>query len=229
MERFKEQPVLDLILMHIVFAVPAALILVLFSTTPIGAQLLAVVIIYNIILPLWAYFRNHRDWLDLWLFVVPLSILMIFPDWFLSNQLNVLSFPVDGFPMIGSIPIYMAGLWAIPLFIILFIGVTMEMKEAPILTYVSVVIISLLLFGGSEATLWMLGSWYAHDVTMIGNVAIYIIIPELILGLSTYIGYKMVKEKGIWYKLMAAFSIMVFYIGNASFFYFLIERVILGT
>lgn len=88
---------------------------------------------------------------------------------------------------------------------------------------------SLLLFVGSEATLWMLGSWYAHDVLMIGNVAIYIIIPELLLGLSTYIGYLITRKMGIVHRLVMAFIIMVMYIGNASFFYFIIERLILAA
>ena len=228
LEKFKEQPILDLVLMHVVFAIPAAIILTVFGDVAIGARLLAVVVIYNIILPLWAYFRGHKEWLEIWMFVFPLSILMVLPDWFLASQLEVLTFLVDGFPMIGSVPIYMAGLWAIPLFIIVFTGLAVKMKGTT-MTYLAIIVISLLLFGGSEATLWMLGSWYAHDVFMIGNVAIYILIPEIILGLSTYIAFQMVREKAIWHRLAMAFTVMVLYIGNASFFYFIIERVILGT
>ncbi|MDF1538977.1 MAG: hypothetical protein P1Q69_08740, partial [Candidatus Thorarchaeota archaeon] len=194
MEKFKENQILDLILMHIVFAIPTALILIIFQDVAIGARLLIVVVLYNILLPVWAHLRDHKDWLEIWLFVLPLSILMVFPDWYLASQLQALSFPPDGFPMIGAVPFYMAGLWAIPLFLIVFTGLLFKEKGTP-MTYLTIIIMSLLLFGGSEATLWMLGSWYAHDVFMIGNVALYIIIPELILGLSTYIGFLMVREK----------------------------------
>ncbi|MFW9918868.1 MAG: DUF6989 domain-containing protein [Candidatus Thorarchaeota archaeon] len=228
MERFKEKPILDLILMNIVFAIPTALVLAIFQDVAIGARLLIVVILYNILLPLWAQVRDHKEWLEVWTFVFPISVLMIFPDWFLASQLEVLSFPVDGFPMIGAVPIYMAGLWVIPLFLIVYTGLLVREKGVP-MTTVSILIMSLLLFGGSEATLWMLGSWYAHDVLMIGNVAIYIIIPELILGLSTYIGYLMTRKMAILHRLVMAFIIMVMYIGNASFFYFIIERLILGA
>ncbi|MFW9909056.1 MAG: DUF6989 domain-containing protein [Candidatus Thorarchaeota archaeon] len=228
MEKIKENPILDLILMHFVFAIPTALILAIFQDVAIGARLLVVVVLYNVLLPLWAHFRDHKEWLEVWTFVFPISLLMIFPDWFLALQLEVLSFPADGFPMIGAVPIYMVGLWAIPLFLIVYTGLLMRSKGVP-MTTLSILIMSLLLFVGSEATLWMLGSWYAHDVLMIGNVAIYIIIPELLLGLSTYIGYLITRKMGIVHRLVMAFIIMVMYIGNASFFYFIIERLILAA
>ncbi|MFW9955546.1 MAG: DUF6989 domain-containing protein [Candidatus Thorarchaeota archaeon] len=228
MEKIKENPILDLILMHFVFAIPTALILAIFQDVAIGARLLVVVVLYNVLLPLWAYLRDHKEWLEVWIFVFPISLLMVFPDWFLALQLDVLSFPADGFPMIGAVPIYMAGLWAIPLFLIVYAGLLVRSKGVP-MTTLSILIMSLLLFVGSEATLWMLGSWYAHDVLMIGNVAIYIIIPELLLGLSTYIGYLITRKMGIVHRLVMAFIIMVMYIGNASFFYFIIERLILAA
>jgi hypothetical protein len=230
LEKIAENPFLDLILMHIVFAIPTALIIALFPDVAIGARLLLVVILYNILLPLWSFKRNHKEWLEIWSFVLPLSILMVFPDWFLAAQLNVLEFPVDGFPMIGEIPIYMAGLWVIPLFLIILIGMEMEIRRDVTFGFAIVVIMSLLIFGASEATLWMLGSWSAVNVIgLIGNVAIYIIIPEIILGLSTYICFMFLRDKSIWLRLLAAFGIMVFYIGNASFFYFVIERLLLGA
>ncbi|MFW9825512.1 MAG: DUF6989 domain-containing protein, partial [Candidatus Thorarchaeota archaeon] len=64
-------------------------------------------------------------------------------------------------------------------------------------------------------------------VTMIGRIAIYIIIPEIILGLSTYYSYERIKEKSHWYKIPTSFLIMILYLGSAIFFFFLIERVIL--
>jgi hypothetical protein len=227
LEKFKENPILDLILMHIIFAIPTALILAIFQDVAIGARFLVVVILYNTLLPLWAHFREHNDWLEVWIFVFPISLLMIFPDWFIASQLEVLSFPVDGFPMIGTVPIYMAGLRAIPFFLIAYTGLQVRPKGVP-MTTLAVLVTSLLIFGGSEVTLWMLGSWYAHDVLMIGNVAIYIIVPELILGLSIYIGHLMTREMSIPHRLVMAFIIMIMYIGNASFFYFIIERLILG-
>lgn len=230
MERFNESQFLDLLLMHIVFAIPTALIIAGLQDVAIGARLLVVVILYNVLLPLWSVKRKHPEWLEIWTFTFPLSILQIFPDWFLASQLNVLEFPLDGFPMIGEIPIYMGGLWVIPLFLIVLIGLESEKKKGVEFGFFAVLIMSLLLFGGSEATLWMLGSWSAVNVIgMIGHVAAYIIIPEILLGLSTYIGFMYLRDKTIWARLTGAYAIMVFYIGNASLFYFIIERVLLGA
>lgn len=61
---------------------------------------------------------------------------------------------------------------------------------------------------------------------MIGRVAVYVIIPEIILGLSAYYGYEIIKEKPHWYKFPIAFLVMILYIGCAVFFYFLIESAI---
>ena len=79
----------------------------------------------------------------------------------------------------------------------------------------------------SELTLVNLPSWTATVTGMIGNLAYYIIIPELFLALSAFICYEYVREKKIWMKILGAFAVMVFYVGNASFFYFLIETLLL--
>jgi hypothetical protein len=155
---------------------------------------------------------------------------MVFPDWYLAETLNALQFPVDGFPMIGgSIPIYMAGLWSIPFFVILFIGDQVQKRKSIPFTYGIVAIFSLLIFGISELTLVYLPSWTATVIGMTGNLAWYIIIPEILLGLSAFICYNIIKDKKIWMNITAAFIVMIFYIGNASFFYFLIETLLLAA
>jgi hypothetical protein len=45
-------------------------------------------------------------------------MLQIWPDWFLSAQLEILVFPEDGLFKIGTVSGYMLFLWAIPFFII---------------------------------------------------------------------------------------------------------------
>jgi hypothetical protein len=213
--------------MHIVFGIITAIVLI----TPllISIKLLIAVIVYNTMLPLWAKFRDHPEWLEIWMFVFPISLLMVFPDWFLASQLETIVFPIDGFPMIGSVPIYMAGLWTIPLFLIIYIGLQVQKKENQPLTYLSIIIASLAIFGGSEETLWLLPSWSAQNVAMISHIAIYIIIPEIILGLSAFILFISLRDRKWWEKLLSSFVIMLLYIGAAGFFYFVIERLILGV
>jgi len=88
-------------------------------------------------------------------------------------------------------------------------------------------VLSVLIFVLSELTLVNLPSWTATVTGMTGNLAWYIIIPELFLGLSAFICYDIVREKQIWMKIIGAFTVMILYIGNASFFYFLIETLLL--
>jgi hypothetical protein len=154
---------------------------------------------------------------------------MIFPDWYLSAQLNIVVFPDDGFLKIGTVSIYMAGLWTIPLFLITFIGLRTKERKSEKISYLIVGFITLIIFGLSEQFLGI--SWYAQNVTMIGHIAIYILIPEILLGLSTYRIYtRCIRGEAIFssflQKVIGAFAIMIFYLGNASFFYFILEKLI---
>ncbi|MHA1903794.1 MAG: DUF6989 domain-containing protein [Candidatus Thorarchaeota archaeon] len=218
----------DLVGAHIIFAI-IAVIALLPSNSPIGARVLIAVIAYNVIIPIAAVRRGHKRWLEIWIFVLPISILQIFPDWYLALQLEVLSFPVDGFPMIGNVPIYMAGLWAIPLFIILYVGLEVDERRTRLAAYGAVVAVCLTFFLLAEETLWILPSWSAQNVAMIDHIAIYIIVPEVILGLSTFASFLIVRDKAIWEKLVWAFLVMILYLGAANLSYFIIERLILGT
>jgi len=94
-------------------------------------------------------------------------------------------------------------------------------------SYLVVAIVSLLIFGLSEQFLAI--SWHAQNVTMINNIAIFIIIPEILLGITTYWMYLQTIEKSLPEKISGAFLIMIIYLGNASFFYFLIEKIILQS
>ena len=57
---------------------------------------------------------------------------------------------------------------------------------------------------------------------MIGHVAVYIIIPEIIFGLSFCYCYELVSERKNWLKIPAAFIVMLLYMGSVSFFLFFV-------
>ena len=220
----------DALFVHLIFIVICAVILLIPVDLKIGVRLFILVIIYNLAVPIVGIWRKYAEWVEIWLFAFILSLFQIFPDWFLSAQLEVLVFPEDGLFKIGTVSGYMLLLWAIPFFMILFIGERVHERYSTnmvYLPYLVVALLSLLIFGMSEMTMWTLGSWHAQNVTMIGHLAIYIIIPEVILGLSTYFSYEMIKDKNHWIKIPTAFIVMLLYLGSAAFFYFLIERVIL--
>jgi hypothetical protein len=179
-------------------------------------------------MPVWGYIQKDSGWLNLWLFALILSLFQVFPDWFLADQLDVLVFPADGCFKIGAVSGYMAGLWTIPIFIAVFVGERIQYRYSPNIAYLAAGAVSFILFAGSEQTLWLLPAWHAENVFMIGHTAVYIVIPEIILGLTAFFGFQQVKTKPIRYKIIAAFLVMQLYLGSAAFFYFLIESILLG-
>lgn len=229
MKGLEDPSIRDFIYVHLLFAVVAASVLLFPATIGTSARLLVVVIAYNAMMPLVAMQRGHTEWIRIWLFAFALSILQIWPDWYLSAELGVLAFPPDGFVMIGTVPAYMAGLWAIPLFTIIYVGQLVQRRWADKWVLVIVGALTLAIFGSAEATMWMLPSWYAVGVTMIGHVAVYIIGPEIVLGLSTYITYDIVRERPLWMIAIAAVLVMILYLGCAILSFFMIERVLLGV
>jgi hypothetical protein len=231
MQIFSETQIRDFLLIHVIFAVIAAVtLLVPLPGATISGKMLVLVIIYNGLIIVEFYGKEYNDWKHIWVFAFILSLLMVFPDWYLAETLGALQFPVDGFPMIGgAIPIYMAGLWSIPFFIILFVGKESQERKSLNFAYTLVSVLTVLIFVLSELTLVALPSWTATVIGMTGNLAWYIIIPELFLGLSAFICYNYVKDREIWMKIFSAFTVMILYIGNASFFFFLIETLLLGT
>jgi hypothetical protein len=218
----------DAILIHTLFTLLCGIVIFLFRHLPVGQRLLFLVIVYNLAMPAWGVFRKDKDWINLWLFALILSMFQVFPDWFLSSQLNILVFPEDGCFKIGTVSGYMAGLWTIPMFIIIFIGERVNERVSQSAAYYSVAAAALIIFGGSEATLWLLPSWYAQHVTMIGHIAIYILFPEIVLGASAYGCYQLIKNHPHLVKIPAAFIVMQLYLGSACFFYFLIEKIIIA-
>jgi len=230
MQIFCEKPIKDFVLIHVVFAVIVALTLLIPFQAAISGKLLVLVIVYNGLIVVEFYAKGYEDWKSIWIFTLILSLLMVFPDWYLAETLGALQFPDDGFPMIGgAIPLYMAGLWSIPFFIILFIGKEVQSRKSERMAYGIVSIVTVLIFVLVELTLVYLPSWTATVIGMTGNLAWYIVIPELFLGLSAFICYNFVKAKKIWMTILGAFTVMILYIGSASFFYFIIETLLLGA
>ena len=219
-----KKEILDLITFHALFSIFCVIILI--STIPIGFQLFILVLIYNISIPILGLVRKHESWISMWTFSFILSLFQIWPDWILASQLEILVFPPDGFIKIGSVSAYMAGLWSIPFFIILFIGNQINNNTSEKIHYLIIGLLSLVIFGIAEQSMWLLGSWYAINVSLLGFGAIYIIIPEIILGLTTYYGYKLSLERSLFIKITSAFIIMIIYLGNAVSFYFLFEKLI---
>lgn len=191
---------------------------------PRGIQFGLLVLAYNIGLPLLALKFKQQNWIDVWLFVLPLSLFQVFPDWFLSAQLKTLVFPEDGLFKIGTVSAYMALLWVIPLFIIVYTAEKIRIHIDQWAAFPAAGFIGVLIFGTSEATLWQLGSWHAQNVRMIGHIALYVIPAEFILSMLTFVAYRITLKETIALKILAAFMVMLCYSGSLNFCYFFIER-----
>ena len=217
----------DFILVHLIFIGICFAVLNIPIPIAIGIKLFILVISYNLLIPLVGLFRKYSEWVKLWVFVFFISLFLIWPDWFLSAQLDILVFPEDGLFKIGTVSGYMAGLWAIPLFILCFIGLKLKEVYSQLKALIVVGLIAMNIFMFSELTMWMLQSWYPQNVTLIfDHLAVYIIIPEVILALSTFYYFEKIKNQHYIILIVAAFGIMLLYLGSASFFFFLFEKVI---
>lgn len=215
------------IIFHLMFMSICIIILLLPFSIGIGIKLFFLVIIYNLSGCVIGFFIRNTIWMEIWVFSFIISIFQIFPDWFLSAELNILVFPDDGLFKIGPVSGYMFGLWTIPLFIIIFIGIRSKEKFNERTAMILVCALSLIIFGTAEATIWIIGSWYPQNVAKIGQLAIYILPAEVILGFSSYYCFTRLNKEHIVYIPLLAFLIMLLYMGSSSFFYLLVEKIIL--
>lgn len=216
----------DFLVTHILFAIICGVVLFFMNNVAIGQKLLGLTLLYNITIPVMAQRRGHRLWLQIWQFALPFSIFNIFPDWFLSQELGVLVYPNEGVFKIGTISGYMPFLWFIPVFLILYVGCVVERWFNPALAWVSVLLLTLFTFSLSEHCFQLLGSWHAQNIHYtIGNAAVYVLIAELILMITAFAWFKAIKDHGWARKIVAAFMLMIVYMGSLVFFYFLLEVV----
>ncbi|WP_010569960.1 DUF6989 domain-containing protein [Leptospira broomii] len=213
---------------HSSYLVLCIITLLLPIPASIGWRLFFLVVAYTIGLPVAAQIWEHDRWLDIFRFVFPLSILQVFPDWFLSRVLGVLVFPEDGFYKIGTVPAYMAGLWTIPLFLSTFAAVRFSKRKPsanPITKYCVAGGVAFAIFAFSEEFARTIPIWYAQNVSMIGHTAVYVLLPELILGVFTAFAYFHTEGKPLRSKLLWTIPTMLVYLGALSWFYLLLEGV----
>lgn len=206
----------DALLLHLFFAAAAV---ALFWALPVperGWGILGLVAIYNLLLPLIASRGGHRDWLEIWIFLLPLSVLQVLPDWVLSQQFGILMFPDLGGPRIGTVPAYMAGMWVIPLFWVLWLAGRSGLTAA---------ILALLIFAGAEWGAQPLHLWHAQHVAQFLGVAEYVLIPELLLGWATAYAFEHTRDGNPFARIGAAVCVTTFYTGALVLAYFLSEHV----
>ena len=206
---------------HLIFFTLSAPVLLFLHDPLLGKCLSMLAIAYNVALPLYGLMRGHHEWLRLWLFLLPLSCGQVLPDWALVQVAGVLHFPDHGQWRIGgAVPVYFMGFWIMLLFPITLISDNTRSR------YFVAALLSLLLFGFCEWAARPLDLWTAQNVRTMAGVAVYVLIPEVFLGLATLQAYRRSRGDGIIQQIFSALAVNLLYTG-ALFIGLLLTRALL--
>lgn len=212
----------DALIFHIAFALLALVVLRL-AEPALGLRISMLVVVYNLMLPAYAQWRGHDEWLDVWLFLLPVSLLQVLPDWLLASVFGVLVFPQTGSSYIGAVPVFMAGMWVIPLFMLVMIERALTPRFGRAAGVVGTLLASALVFLAAEAVAWRIPIWVAQDVAQWQGIALYLIPALLLLGPVTARVYEACLRRTLWERLLAAALVMLFYAGSCVVSYWLVE------
>lgn len=211
----------EALLLHALYLVIAAPLLLLGSGERLGLSLLWLTIAYNLLVPAWALLRGHSEWLWLWLFLVPLSAAQVLPDWTLVEIAGTLHFPDHGLYRIGgAVPVCFLGMWTAALFpIVLF-------AQASRQPYFVAGALSLALFALWEWAAVPLNIWEPRSATTVNGVALYVLLPEVLLGMATLHAYRRLRNHSWPERLVGALGVPVLYTGALFLSLLLTERVL---
>ncbi len=211
----------DALAFHAAFAVVAGLALLL-PAPALGWRLLALVVGYNVALPVAGRVRRHREWIALWAFLVPLSAFQVVPDAVLADVFGSLDFPHTGGPRLGPTPLAMAGMWTIPLWVAVFAAERLSRGSTARGAAWAAVVTGLVMVG-AEATLWAVPIWQAVGVRAVGPVALYVVLPEVLLGAVAYLAYQQTRRRSVGVRIAAAALVSLVYLGALAASYWMIE------
>lgn len=208
---------------HALFTL-AAVAAVFVPVGALGWRLCAVTVLYAALM-LAVGFTRQPGFLPILKLVMPLSLFQVLPDWFLSAQLRVLEFPDTGGPRLGTVPLFMAGLWTVPLFVSVLCAkqVAARRQGGAALPALVGAAVATALFVGSEATLWAVPIWEARGVTQLAHVALYVIAPEALLGWATVAAWEATRARSLAHAIGAAALVSTLYTGALALSYFLLE------
>jgi hypothetical protein len=206
---------------HLVFAAVAVLVL-LQPLAPFGLRVLLLVVAYNAGVVVVALRANDAMVLRWWCVLAPMSVVMVLPDWFLSAELGVLVFPDTGSPYIGTVPLFMAGMWVVALLPIMLVGHRVERAAGLPVALVVVVIAGLALFTAAEWLAPSLPLWHPQNVPTVAGVAPYVLLPEAGLTLATYLLVRNSQTRNGWATAAGVVAVPFLYLGMlASSYQFL--------
>jgi hypothetical protein len=213
----------DFIIVNLVFTGLCVLVLAGLSL-PIGQALFGLCSCYVLMILGVIFFRKYQDWTNIFQFAFAFGLFNIFPDWVLSAHLKTLVYPEEGIFKIGTIGGYMPFLWFIPMFMILWGFNYLKSQSSRRGAYLMITAIGFVTFLLSEHCFKIMGSWYAAESVKntIGNAAVYVLISEFMLIIYACFLFEMVEKKPFLAKIIAAFTLMILYMGSLIFWWFLV-------
>lgn len=169
--------------LHAGFALAAVIVLPL-PAPELGWRVLGLVAGYHLACVFIA--RRGQDpvlW-RAWTILAPLSVLMVLPDWFLSDVLGSLAFTVPGGPYLGTVPLAMAGMWTIALMPVVGCAWWARQRAGTPTAVGAAAAAGAVMFIGAELAAPALGLWEPVGVATIGGIATYVLLPELVLSVA---------------------------------------------
>ena len=169
--------------LHVGFGFAAAVVLPL-PVPAFGWRVLGLVVGYHIACVLIS--RRGRDPLlwRAWTILAPLSVLMVLPDWFLSDVLGSLAFTVEGGPHLGTVPLAMAGMWTIALMPVVGCAWWARERAGTPAAVAAAAASGAVVFIGAELAAPALGLWEPVGVATVAGVASYVLLPEIVLSVA---------------------------------------------
>lgn len=208
---------------HALFLLAGGLLLYASTPVPVGWRLFFAGVVYNLAFPLFAASCVEPRWIRMWSFLFPLSLLQILPDWHLAANLGTLVFPDLGFPKIGPVSLFMGLLWVVPLLLVVDFADRLGERHGPRIAALGAAGLALLLFGAAEATLTLVPVWHAQAVTMVGPVALYVLLPEALLGAAAWWVYRRTLGRPAALVLLGAVAVMALYAVSLHISWWLLE------
>lgn len=153
----------------------------------LGMRILVLVVIFNVGVVLVARRTDDRVLMRAWAVLAPMSVLMVLPDWFLSAELGSLTFPDTGAPFVGTVPLFMAGMWTIALLPVVLIGVVVADRRGMLAGTAAAAVSGVALFWAAELAAPLIPLWEPVGVTMVAGIAAYVIVPELVLSAAAFV------------------------------------------
>ena len=181
----------------LVFHAAVALVAVVVLALPwpsLGVRVALIVLAYHAGMLLVGRTAWGQGWGRAWLVLAPLSVLMVAPDWFLSAELGTLAFPDTGAPFIGTVPVFMAGMWGMALFPLVLVAGWVEGRFGAPAGPAGAALAGAALFWAAERLAPLVPLWEPVGVETAGGIAAYVLPAEVMLSAAAW----MLVRNSLW-------------------------------